>query len=41
MTDKQDRERASMHEDRMSKRQSEGMEGGRWRDRLDKNEQGE
>lgn len=29
-------QRASLHEDRMSKRQSEGMEGGRWRDRLDK-----
>lgn len=28
MTDEEDRERASVHEDRMSKRQSEGMKGG-------------
>lgn len=28
MTDEEDRERASSHEGRMSKRQSEGMEGG-------------
>lgn len=38
MTDEEDRERASVHEDRMSKRQSEGMKGGieRVHDRLDK-----
>lgn len=38
MTDEEDRERASLHEDRMSKRRSEGMEGGTEGvdDRLDK-----
>lgn len=42
MTDEQDRERAGLHEDRMSKRQSEGMEGGTQGvdDRLDKKNKG-